>query len=133
MGVSLYYNASQTTPLTAEQDAAIKTIVSEMAGGIHELLNQDEEGFEDFYVYREPRGEGEVFAGATGLPLGSNEAFNAAVGYWGCGVGNPVSSRGEGIKLRPRLAARWRSTGRGSSDRSSCHPTVLLGWQEVVA
>lgn len=83
MGISLYYSATQADALTEDQDAAIKALVGTYGGQIHELLSQEEEVFEDFYVYDTPYNEAEVFAGATGLPRGSIEGLVTAVNHWG--------------------------------------------------
>ena len=84
MGVSLYYTATQDTPLTAEQSEAISALVGEFNAAADEIL-PFEEMWEHFYVYEAGDSEGEVFSGATGMPRGSMDYFMKAIDHW-CGL-----------------------------------------------
>jgi hypothetical protein len=87
VGVSIYYTASRPQPLTSIERAAIDAVVARYP--VEELLAEcgvaeDEYNGEAFCVYptdddTEP---GVVFDGATKLPLGTEDAFWAAIQYW---------------------------------------------------
>lgn len=87
MGVSIYYRASRTTPLSPSELMAIDEVQSRypVEALIRELgISQVDFDGEEFCVYpadgcSEP---GVVFEGATKLPLCSEEAMWAALQCW---------------------------------------------------
>ena len=81
MGVSLYYTATQSAPLTDAQAEAISALVGEFNGAADAIL-PFEEMWEHFHLYDRGHSEGEVFSGATGMPRGSMEYFTKAIDHW---------------------------------------------------
>jgi hypothetical protein len=87
VGVSIYYTARRSQPLTPAERTAIDAVVARYP--VEELLAEcgvveNEYNGEAFCVYptdddTEP---GVVFEGATKLPLCTEDAFAAAIQYW---------------------------------------------------
>jgi hypothetical protein len=78
MGVSIYYLAKRSTPLTKDETKRIEDIIGEYNKG-----KSFKKG-EDFYIYDyDEKAPEEIFYGATGLPLSSNAMLTVeACLYW---------------------------------------------------
>ena len=90
MGISIYYSARRTEPMTSVEQAAISSLIAEYA--IEEQLqDRDRTGegpnWESFCVYQLddphfPAEPGVIFEGATGLPDNSEDNFWLGIQHW---------------------------------------------------
>ena len=86
MGVSIYYTASRSEPLTLAERLAVDAAIARfpLSALLDECgVTEDEYDGEDFCVFPVGGAEpGVVFEGATKLPLCSEDAMWSAVQHW---------------------------------------------------
>lgn len=86
MGVSIYYEASRSTPLTPEEQKAIDAVVEKYSVAKEsEQFHQTGVGWrgEGFNIYPPPfREPGVIFQGSTDLPLETMEEYITAAKRW---------------------------------------------------
>ena len=85
MGMSLYYTARRSRPLSDDESAAISQIETEYNAKSEQFVSNGIGDFwESFSIYdaADPSQPNVIFEGATGIPDSSEEAIWAGLQHW---------------------------------------------------